>query len=158
MTNTRSPAVISRMDRALISWECERLIHLYAMLSDAGDFQAVASLFTKGAVFAPPSDPDTLVTGRDAILAAHLGRPPRFTRHMIASVVITVQYPDRAIGHSYLSLHTAQDASQDTGRLPAAADPAYLIGAFQDKFAIEEGVWKFAERRGALVLKAGTSA
>jgi hypothetical protein len=154
MSNTRSPAVISRMDRALISWDCERLIHLYAMLSDAGDMQAMASLFTRGASFAGLADPKTVIDGRDAILAAFLAQPPRFTRHLVTSVVITVQYPDRAIGHSYLSLHTGQTAQA----LAAAADPAHWIGAFQDRFAIEDGVWKFAERRGALSMSVGQRA
>jgi ketosteroid isomerase-like protein len=154
MTNTRSPAAISRIDRAIISWECERLIHLYAMLTDAGDVEAVASLFTRNALFAPTADPKAAVTGRDAILKALAKRPPMVTRHMISSVVITVQYPDRAIGHSYLTVHSARAADI----LPARAEPEHLIGAFQDRFATEEGAWKFAERRGSLVMRVGTEA
>jgi hypothetical protein len=142
---------LSAIDRAVIAWECERLIHHYAMLNDAGDFQAMAALFTADGAFARPTDADNLIRGREAILAMYLSRPPRFTRHMITSVVITVEDQDHAAGHSYLSLHTAQAA----GAAPVQADPAYLIGAFHDRFAREDGVLKFAERRGSLALKVG---
>jgi hypothetical protein len=138
-------------DRAVIAWACERLIHHYAMLNDAGDFQAMAQMFTSGGAFARPTEADNLIRGRDAILAMYLARPARFTRHMITSVVITVDDADHAGGHSYLSLHTAQ-AGETT---PAQADPSYLIGAFHDRFVREDGIWKFAERRGSLSMRVG---
>ena len=81
----------------------------------------------------------------------YLGRPPRFTRHMITSTVITVEDADHASGHSYLSLHTAQAG----GTPPVQADPSYLIGAFHDRFVREDGVWKFSERRGSLSMRVG---
>jgi hypothetical protein len=138
-------------ERAVISWECERLIHRYAMLNDAGDFHAMADLFTIGGAFARPTDAANLVIGRDNILQMYLARPPRFTRHMITTVVITVEDDNNATGHSYLYLHTGKLSET----LPAPADPAYLIGAFHDRFAREDGVWKFSERRGSLSLKVG---
>jgi SnoaL-like domain len=151
MTQTQSAPGLSPIDRAVIGWECERLIHHYALLNDAGDFPAMAQLFTADGAFARPTDAATLIRGREAILAMYLSRPPRFTRHMITSVVISAQDADNATGHSYLSLHTAQAG----GTPPAPADPTYLIGAFHDRFAREDGVWKFAERRGSLALKVG---
>ena len=145
MTETLTP-----IERAAIGWECERLIHLYSMLNDAGDFHAVAELFTDDGVFVRPSG-GVETKGREAILAMYLSRPPRFTRHMITSVVITPEGPDSAAGHSYLSLHTAALAET----LPAPADPVYLIGAFHDRFVRQAGVWRFSERRGSLSLKVG---
>ncbi len=142
---------LNAIERAVIGWECERLIHHYAMLNDAGDFPAMAALFTADGVFARPTAPDAPIRGREAILEAYLSRPPRFTRHMITSVVITIKDADHASGHSYLALHAAQAAET----LPAPADPAYLIGAFHDRFVREDGVWKFSERRGSLALKVG---
>jgi 3-phenylpropionate/cinnamic acid dioxygenase small subunit len=142
---------LTSLDRALIGWECERLIHHYAMLNDAGQFQEMAALFAENGAFARPTDAGNLVVGREAILAMYLSRPPRFTRHMITSVVITAQDADNAAGHSYLSLHTAQGGET----LPAQADPSYLIGAFHDRFVREDGVWKFLERRGSLSLRVG---
>ena len=139
------------MERAAIAWECERLIHLYGMLNDAGDFQAMAEMFTDDGVFARPSQGDVLIRGKAAILAAYTSRPPRFTRHMITSVVVTVDDGDNAHAHSYLSLHTGQPGEG----LPRPAEPVYLIGDFKDRFTRQDGVWKFSERLGSLALKVG---
>jgi hypothetical protein len=142
---------LSSIERAAIAWECERLIHLYAMLNDAGDFPAMAQMFTPDGVFARPTQGDVPIRGREAILHAYTSRPPRFTRHLITSVVVTVEDQDNARAHSYLTLHTGQPGEG----LPRSADPAYLIGDFKDRFVRHEGAWKFSERLGSLALKVG---
>ena len=142
---------LTSVERAAIAWECERLIHLYAMLNDAGDFAAMAAMFTEDGVFARPSQGELLIRGRAAILAAYTSRPPRFTRHLITSVVVTVDDHDNARAHSYLSLHTGQPGED----LPRPAEPAFLIGDFKDRFVRQDGVWKFSERLGSLALKVG---
>jgi len=142
---------LTPIERAAIGWECERLIHLYAMLNDAGDFQAMADMFTDDGVFARPSQADALIRGKAAILAAYTSRPPRFTRHMITSVVVTVEDGNNARAHSYLSLHTGQPGEG----LPRPAEPNYFIGDFKDRFVRRDGVWKFSERLGSLALKLG---
>ena len=142
---------LTSIERAAIGWECERLIHLYAMLNDAGDFQAMADMFTPDGVFARPTRSDVPIRGRAAILEAYTSRPPRFTRHLITSVVVTVEGPDNARAHSYLTLHTGQAGEG----LPRTADPAYLVGDFKDRFVRQGGVWKFSERLGSLALKVG---
>ena len=142
---------LTSIERAVIAWECERLIHLYAMLNDAGDFQAMADMFTDDGVFARPSQGDVLIRGKAAILAAYTSRPPRFTRHLITSVVVAVEDETHARAHSYLTLHAGQ-AGED---LPRAAEPAYLIGDFKDRFVKSKDVWKFSERLGSLTLKVG---
>ena len=147
---------LTSIERAAIGWECERLIHLYAMLNDAGDFAAMAEMFTDDGVFARPTQADAPIRGKDAILAAYTSRPPRFTRHLITSVVVTVEDHDNARAHSYLSLHVGQqDGGQPGAALPRPAEPAYLIGDFKDRFVRRDGVWKFSERRGSLALKVG---
>jgi ketosteroid isomerase-like protein len=142
---------LTSIERAAIAWECERLIHLYGMLNDAGDFQAMAEMFTDDGVFARPSQGDVLIRGKAAILAAYTSRPPRFTRHMITSVVVTVEDEHNARGHSYLSLHTGQSSEG----FPRPAEPVYLIGDFKDRFVHRDGAWKFSERLGSLALKVG---
>ena len=142
---------LTSIERAAIAWECERLIHLYGMLNDAGDFQAMAEMFTDDGVFARPSQGDVLIRGQAAILQAYTSRPPRFTRHMITSVVVTVEDEDNARAHSYLSLHTGQPGEG----LPRPAEPVYLIGDFKDRFVRQGGAWKFSERLGSLALKVG---
>jgi hypothetical protein len=139
------------VERAAIAWECERLIHLYAMLNDAGDFQAMAQMFTEDGVFARPSQGDVLIRGRAAILQAYASRPPRFTRHLITSVVVTVEDDENARAHSYLSLYTGQAGET----VPRTAEPAHLIGDFKDRFVLRDGAWKFSERLGSLALKVG---
>jgi ketosteroid isomerase-like protein len=148
MAQTQS---LTSIERAAIAWECERLIHLYAMLNDAGDFRAMAEMFIEDGVFARPSQGEVLIRGKAAILAAYTSRPPRFTRHLITTVVVTVEDPDNARAHSYLSLHTGQPGEG----LPRPAEPAYLIGDFKDRFVRRDGVWKFSERLGSLALKVG---
>jgi hypothetical protein len=143
--------VLTSIQRAAIAWECERLIHLYSMLNDAGDFEAMAGMFTEDGVFARPSQADVLIRGKAAILAAYTSRPPRFTRHLITSVVVTVEDEDKARAHSYLTLYTGQAGSG----LPRPAEPVYLIGDFKDRFVRQGGVWKFSERLGSLALKVG---
>ena len=142
---------LTSIERAAIAWECERLIHLYSMLNDAGDFDGMVELFTEDGVFARPSEGEVLIRGKAAILQAYTSRPPRFTRHMITSVVVTVEDEDNARAHSYLSLHTGQPGEG----LPRPAEPVYFIGDFKDRFVREDGVWKFSERLGSLALKVG---
>jgi hypothetical protein len=142
---------LTSIERAAIGWECERLIHLYAMLNDAGEFDAMAGMFTEDGVFARPSQADVLIRGKAAILAAYTSRPQRFTRHLITSVVVTVEDADNARAHSYLSLYTGQAGDS----LPRPAEPVCLIGDFKDRFVRQDGAWKFSERLGSLALKVG---
>jgi hypothetical protein len=144
--------LMTLIERAAIAWECERLIHHYAMLNDAGDFHAMADMFAAGGGYSRPTAPDVFIRGQDKVLESYLARPPRYTRHMITSLVITVTDADNAIGHSYLALHTGKPGE---GGTVGQADPAYLIGDFKDVFVREDGVWKFFERRGSLAMKVG---
>ena len=142
---------LTSVERAAIGWECERLIHLYSMLNDAGEFQAMADMFVEDGVFARPSQSDVLIRGRTNILAAYTSRPARFTRHMITTVAVTVVDGDNATAHSYLSLHTGQLGEG----LPRPAEPTYMIGDFRDRLVRVDGEWKFKERLGSLALKVG---
>jgi hypothetical protein len=142
---------LTAIERAAIGWECERLIHLYSMLNDAGDFQAMADMFTDDGVFARPSQGEVLIRGKAAILEAYTSRPARFTRHLITTVVVTVEDAENARAHSYLSLHTGQPGEG----LPRPAETGFLIGDFKDRFVRYNNAWKFSERLGSLALKVG---
>jgi hypothetical protein len=123
--------------RREIEWDCTRLIHVYALRSDARQWREVADLFTEDGVLARPAAPDDLIRGRAAILAAFEARPPRITRHVCANVVIEVDAANAARGSSAMLLYTS-----GTG--------APLIGGFEDRFVLTDAGWRFAERRGAL--------
>ncbi len=136
---------------AVIAWACERLIHQSVLYNDAGDFHAMAALFAADGAYSRPTQPDVLIRGRDAILQSYLARPPRYTRHLISTVAITVHDENHASGHSYMTLHVGQPAIAD----PPQADSTWLIGDSRDTFVREDGVWRFHERRGALAMKVG---
>ncbi len=140
---------LSLKDQAAIGRECERLIHLYAMLNDQRRFEAMADLFTEDGVYYRPSEPGVAIRGRAAILDAYRSRPQRFTRHLNTTVVITVHGPGSASGRSYLSL---MGAAPGEGFQLATA-PSCAIADLFDSFVLRNGAWLFSERRGALALQ-----
>jgi hypothetical protein len=128
------------LERLIAERNCERLILDYAALNDASNWDAVAALYTPTGRMSRPKAPDDFIEGRDAILAAFKGRPPRATRHICANIRVTVNDESRATATSQILLFTAADA------LP-------LVGSYADRFErIAEG-WCFAERRGSLDFK-----
>ena len=118
-----------------------------ARLEEEGFLEALPS-----GGYSRPTAPDVFIRGRDKVLESYLARPPRYTRHMITSVVITVQDADHATGHSYLALHTGKPGEDGA---VGQADASYLIGDFKDTFVRDAETWKFMERRGTLAMKVG---
>ncbi|WP_207481958.1 nuclear transport factor 2 family protein [Arenibaculum pallidiluteum] len=138
-------------ERLAIEWQCERLVRRFALLSDAGDADGLAALFTEDGVFARPTRPDQPVRGREAIRAAFAARPrDRLTRHFCANTVIDVLGPDRARGHSYVALYTGSAGTGAQGAAAPAADPVQLVGEYRDTFALVDGQWHIAERIGSV--------
>ena len=133
-------SIPSAEQRRAIEWDCVRLVHHYANLNDAADWEAAASLFTDDGRLFRPSASDQPITGRDAILAAFRARPPRITRHICANVVIDVISTDCALGESAMLLFTGPGAP--------------LVGSFRDRFTHTAEGWRFAERQGALLFSA----
>jgi ketosteroid isomerase-like protein len=123
-------------ERRAIEADCERLIKRYVNLGDAGDWPAVAALYTADARFARPSQPGVFIEGREAILASFLARPPREQRHVVANVVVDVDDADHARAFSVIVLYQG--------------DTAPLVGTFADKLVRTGEGWRFAERVGGL--------
>lgn len=123
-------------ERFAIEWACTRLVHRYANLNDAGDWDAVAELYAPDGQMARPTAPDQAIEGRAAILAAFRARPPRTTRHVCANVVIDVADSDTASGESVMLLFTGPGAP--------------IVGMFHDTFVRSSGEWRFASRRGSV--------
>ncbi len=124
------------------------LIIRYAALSDAGDWGAVAALFTDDGRMSRPTAPDDFIVGRDAILAAFEARPRRAARHVVANVLVTLEQPTRACATSQLLLFTAKPAAD--GGLPIQSTAPPLVGTYEDRLVSDEHGWRFAERRGRL--------
>jgi ketosteroid isomerase-like protein len=116
---------------------CERLILDYAAFNDAGNWDAVAALYTPDGRMSRPTAPDDFLEGRDVILAAFKSRPPRTTRHICANIRVTIESGTRATAVSQILLYTA-------------ADKPPLVGSYADVFACTADGWRFAERRGSL--------
>lgn len=123
-------------DRRAIEADCARLIALYANLNDAARWDEVAALYIEDGQMTRPTAPGAPLIGREAILAAFKGRPPRLSRHICSNVVITVEGPDNATGESAMIL-----------LLP---DSPPLAGSFHDRFVRTAEGWRFAERHGRL--------
>ena len=124
------------------------LITRYAVLNDAGDWDAVAAMYTEDGRMSRPTAPDDFIAGRAAILAGFRSRPPRASRHFVANILITLEGETRARASSQIMLFTG--AAADDGGLPIQSAAPPLIGSFDDALVKTAEGWRFAERRGRL--------
>ncbi|MGC1268979.1 MAG: nuclear transport factor 2 family protein [Croceibacterium sp.] len=137
--------------RRAIEADCTRLINLYANGNDAGDWDAVAALYTKDGLMRRPSGGDPVV-GRAAILAGFKARPPRTQRHVVANTVVDVLGPDEATAFSAIILYQG-DVTSD-GSLPQMSANSPLVGWYRDRLVRTAEGWRFAERVGGLDFRA----
>src|SRR6201996_6918783 len=135
------------IEEAAISWAVTQLIHRAIAFNDAGDWTALAALFAQDAVFIRPSDPDTPIVGRRAILASFHARPPRTSRHIVSNTVVDVLDPETARATSTITLFSAP-ATEGI----ANADPLIAIGHFEDEVRRIDGRWLFVRRRGTMAM------
>lgn len=138
------------MDRAgeiAIEWECARLIHRYALLTDQARWDEIVALYTEDGLMTRPTAPDDPIIGHDALLAAFTARPPRASRHVCSNIVVTVESAHEASAESVILLFTGSDPGD--GGLPIA-DAQPLIGTYADRFRRTPEGWRFSERRGGL--------
>lgn len=137
--------------RRAIEADCTRLINLYANGNDAGDWDAVAALYTEDGLMRRPSGGDPVV-GRAAILAGFKARPPRTQRHVVANTVVDVLGPDEATAFSAIILYQG-DVTSD-GSLPQMSANSPLVGWYRDRLVRTAEGWRFAERVGGLDFRA----
>lgn len=128
------------------------LITRYALLNDAGDWDAVAALYTEQGRMSRPTAPEEFISGRSAILAAFRSRPHRASRHVVANILVTLEGEDRARAASQILLFTGTAA--EDGGLPLLAAAAPLIGSYEDTLVRTASGWRFSERRGSLDFRA----
>jgi hypothetical protein len=140
---------MNAIERREIEWACERLCRQYCLYSDTSDWDAMAATFAENAVFVRPTMPDTEHMGKADILAAFRKRPPITVQHQLHNVLIDVVSPTEATGHCALSFLMAPGNDEP---LPRVGGPIHF-GEFRDRFVLTSDGWKFAERRGRLVLK-----
>ncbi len=143
---------LSNFERVEIERACERLVYTYSRALDRGDMNAAADCFAIDGTFARPMTPDSVIVGREAIRAALMTRPATLlTKHVASNVMIDVDTHDSAHGLSYLTMIATTPPG---GAQPphATSGPLYF-GEFLDRFVIDEGAWRFLERRGSIQLK-----
>jgi hypothetical protein len=124
------------------------LIVSYAALNDAGDWDAVAALFTEDGRMSRPTSPGDFIAGRTAILASFRSRTPRASRHVVANILVTLEGETLARASSQILLFNG--AAADDGGLPIQSAAPPLIGTYEDTLARTEAGWRFTERRGRL--------
>jgi ketosteroid isomerase-like protein len=123
------------------------LITLYAALNDAGDWDAVAMLYTEDGRMSRPAAPDDFITGRAVILEAFRARPARVARHIVANVLVTLN-GRHANATSQILLFTGSSSAD--GGPPVLSASAPLVGTYRDQLVRTEQGWRFVERRGSL--------
>ena len=123
-----------------------QIIH-YARLNDAGDFEAIALLYTPDAVFSRPTEPEVHIRGRPAILATLRARAPRTTRHVMTNIEVMVDSSTRARARSTVLLFVG-DAQPSPTPIKGT-----LVGSFDDILEAHGNEWLFAQRLGALQMK-----
>lgn len=141
-------AAIDEATRRAIEWDCTRLINLYALRNDAGDWDGVAALYAEDGLMTRPSAPDKPIVGREAILTAFKSRPARASRHVCSNIVVDVESETQASAFSVILLFQGQANAE--GGLPVRDAKGPLVGWFKDRFVKTAEGWRFSERRGGL--------
>lgn len=121
---------------------CEALVLDYAYHRDRLDAQAVAQLFTPGAVMIVQGQ--TFV-GREAIFDRLAAPNQPVTQHLMSTIRIFPGGPDEktATGVSYASIYLAP-ANPDGG--PASVRNITAVGEYRDEFRLTDEGWKIARR------------
>ena len=146
------PESLSAAERIEIERACERLVYDYSRALDLGDMSAAADFFAENGSMARPMMPDAVIQGRETIRASLLTRPKTLlTKHLATNVMIDVESRTSASGLSYLTM-ISTTPPQD-GKPPYVSQGPIYFGEFKDKYVLENGKWKFLERRGSIQMK-----
>ena len=146
------PESLSAAERIEIERACERLVYDYSRALDLGDMSAAADCFAENGSMARPMMPDAVVQGRETIRASLLTRPKTLlTKHLATNVMVDVESRTSASGLSYLTMISTTPPAD--GKPPYVSQGPLWFGEFKDKFVLENGRWKFLERRGSIQMK-----
>ena len=144
---------LSDLEVLVIERACERLINEFFEAIDVRNDAHLDNLFTTDATYARPTDPNTVMSGRDTIRKAFESRPTgRVTRHTCSNVRVTVESADRATGVSRVVLYTGPDQPPPHPQFGYKADARILVGEFDDVFVKSPEGWRFSSRRGRVLL------
>jgi SnoaL-like domain len=146
-------STLSDVETLVIARACEQLIYEFAEAIDLRNDRHLDNLFTEDATYARPTDPGTIMSGRKTIVKAFEARPGgRVTRHICSNVRITVDSATRAHGVSRVVLIAAPTEPAAHPQFGYQADARQLIGEYDDEFVKTAQGWRFASRRGRVIL------
>lgn len=137
---------MTNIDRFIAEHACERLIKRFAVLNDENRYEEMVQMFTEDGSFARPSQPEVLISGRQAVLESFQSRPLRLSRHFISNIVVDIESETTATAISYVLLFTSEADARE-------ASVPHLVGRFKDRFKRVNGEWLFAQRLGSVDLK-----
>lgn len=140
---------ISRMDKAVIQWECQQLLNKVMALTDTCSWQELASCYTEDATLYRPSDATVAIKSRQSILASFTERAPRVTNHMLSNCVFEVLSETSVRATSRVLLI----AGENDGSPVATADSKIMMGGFSDELILIDSTWFIAQRKGSVNLK-----
>jgi SnoaL-like protein len=144
---------LSDLEVLTIERACERLIYEFFEAIDLRNDRHLENLFIAEATYARPIEPNTVISGREAIVKAFIARPGgRVSRHIASNVRITVESAGRARGVSRVLLIAGADEPAAHPQFGFKADARQLLGEFDDEFVKTPAGWRFASRRGRVIL------
>jgi hypothetical protein len=145
--------LLSDLDTLAIERACERLIYEFFEAIDNRNDGHLANLFIADCTYARPIEPNTIISGIENVVKAFEARPGgRVTRHICSNVRITVESATRARGNHRVVLISGSSESPAHPQFGFKADARQLIGEFDDEFVKTPQGWRFASRRGRVVL------
>ncbi|HVY80042.1 MAG TPA: nuclear transport factor 2 family protein [Steroidobacteraceae bacterium] len=146
------PVSLSDLDLLVIERACERLVYEFFEAIDTRNERHLEQLFIADCTYARPIEPNTIIQGIGNVVQAFAARPPRATRHICSNVRITVESATRARGNHRVVLISGPTEPGAHPQLGFKADARQLIGEFNDEFVKTAEGWRFASRRGRVIL------
>jgi hypothetical protein len=145
---------LSDLEVLAIERACERLIYEFFEAIDTRNDRHLANLFIADCTYARPIEPNTIISGIENVVKAFEARPAgRVTRHICSNVRITVESAARARGNHRVVLITGPTEPPAHPQFGFKADARQLIGEFDDEFVKTADGWRFASRRGRVILQ-----
>ena len=146
-------SALSDLEVLVIERACERLIYEFFEAIDTRNDRHLTNLFIADCTYARPIEPNTIISGIENVVKAFEARPGgRATRHVCSNLRITVESPTRARGNHRVVLISGPTEPAAHPQFGFKADARQLIGEFDDEFVKTPDGWRFASRRGRVIL------
>jgi SnoaL-like domain len=143
----------SDLETLVIERACERLIYEFFEAIDTRNDHHLTNLFIAECTYARPIEPNTIISGIENVVKAFVARPRgRASRHICSNVRITVESATRARGNHRVVLVSGPTDAPAHPQFGFKADERQLIGEFDDEFVKTSEGWRFAARRGRVIL------